>query len=281
MTALPLKQITSRENPEIKNLRKLLSSKKERDGQGLFVCEGIRLCLDGIRSGHTPAAIYMTEETAAKHPELAEAAGQAGCAAVIPRFLAESVADTKSTQGVFAVFKKLDNLKCPVTIRNGKCFRYVLLSTVQDPGNLGAILRTCEAFGVDGVILSPDCADPYGPKALRAAMGAIFRLPVAPGADLAAEIRSLRGQGAAVYAAALRKDAVSVKDCDFSGASAILIGNEGNGLPEALIAACTGSVMVPMAGGAESLNAGAAAHILIWEMTGSKPGTNAGRQAGE
>ena len=256
--------ISSKTNADIKWLKRLIDSKKERDEQGLFVCEGARLSLDGAAGGQTPVACYYTAHAAQKFPAVAALAEQCPKAAMITDDIAAKLADTHSPQGVFAVYKKLDNSQTADTIKRGK---KVLLSAVQDPGNVGAIMRSCEAFGVQELILSEDCADRYSAKVLRASMGGIFRLPTRVTADLAAEIADLRRAGTHVYAAALTQDSHPVEACDFAGSCAVLIGNEGNGLTDGLIASCDGTVMIPMPGGAESLNAGVAAGILIWEMT--------------
>jgi TrmH family RNA methyltransferase len=256
-------RVSSRDNAAIKRLVKLMSSKKERDESGLFACEGARLCLDGFASGQLPVEFYATEDALSRYPELHDAAEGAGRSYLITDALADKISDAKGTQGVFAVFKKLDNWKSCVTMSSGK---YVLLDQLQDPGNLGSIMRSCEAFGADGLILSADSADPYSPKALRAAMGGVFRLPLRISDDIGAEVAALREAGTRVYAAVVR-NGTPVRQCDFSGGCAVLIGNEGNGLSDGLAALCTDRVTIPMRGDAESLNAGVAAAILIWEMT--------------
>ena len=257
-------QITAKTNGEIKWLKKLMEAKKERDEQGLFVCEGLRLSLDGMAGDRVPQACYFTPKAAERFPAVAELAQKSLRAIAITDDIAAKLADTKNPQGVFTVYKKLDNSKTTDTIKSGK---KVLLGSVQDPGNVGAIMRTCEAFGVEELILTADCADTYSPKVLRASMGGIFRLPTRVCDDLAAEVAALKQGGTRVYAAALTNNAVTVEACDFAGDVAVVIGNEGNGLSEDMIALCHGAVMIPMAGGAESLNAGVAAGILIWEMT--------------
>lgn len=272
---LILEIINSRENTGVKKLARLVSSKKERDRQGLFVCEGARLCLDGLRSGHRPLEVYTTARARGKYSELFRLVEAAEKACQITEEIAAKVTDTTTPQGVLAVFKKLDNWKTTDTIKSGagdfgESRKFVLLSQVQDPGNLGSVMRSCEAFGVDGLLLSSGCADVYSPKALRASMGGVFRLPVAVDVEMREEIAALRALGVKVYAAALQEGAISVRNCDFSGSSAIVIGNEGSGLAEEIAEACTGAVVIPMAGQAESLNAGVAAGILIWEMAEAK-----------
>jgi TrmH family RNA methyltransferase len=262
-----MESLTSKENAAIKYVARLLSSRRLREEEGSFVCEGARLILDGIESGHTPQSLYITQRAMERYPALEDAACVAQKAYLITEALAEKITETSSPQGVFAIFQKLDNRETPATIKSGGDKRsYVLLSHVQDPGNVGAILRTCEAFGVTEVLLSADCADPYSPKVLRAGMGAVFRQPLRLCVDLFTEMETLRQNGVHLFAAALGEDSRRLGEITFPPVSGVLIGNEGNGLPEELVAACDDSLLIPMPGGAESLNAAVAAGILVWEM---------------
>ena len=261
--------ITSRDNPQVKLLVSLAERKKERDRTGCFAAEGLRLCLDAVRSGVVMPTLLLTNEAAERYPETAELMEYAGRTVFISHALAQRIADTNNTQGIFAICEKLDNGRCAVKIKSGGL--YLLAHALQDPGNLGTILRTAEAMGIDGVILD-GCPDPYAPKMLRGAMGGIFRLPVAVTDDITAEIALLRKAGVPVYAAALTDKARPAGQVDFSGGGAVLIGNEGNGLPEELIGACNDGILIPMARGANSLNAAMAAGILMWEMRRWKQG---------
>jgi TrmH family RNA methyltransferase len=142
--------------------------------------------------------------------------------------------------------------------------RYVVLDGVQDPGNVGTILRTADAFWADGLFLVNGCADLYHPKTLRASMGAVFRCPVwTCGAMEAAAL--VKRSGIPLYGAALREDTRDVRDMDYSRAAAA-IGSEGQGLSKELLALCSATVKIPMNGRCESLNAAAAAAALLWEM---------------
>lgn len=145
--------------------------------------------------------------------------------------------------------------------------RYMALENIQDPGNLGAVLRTADAFGLDGVLLSESCADFYSPKVLRSTMGAAFRVPVLLCPDMAELLAELGEMGMQTYAAALDENACDVRGVSFAAGCVAVVGNEGNGLRPETIAACRHTVVIPMAGAAESLNAAVAAGILMWEMT--------------
>ena len=151
----------------------------------------------------------------------------------------------------------------------------MLLESVRDPLNVGAIIRSAAALGVEHLILSDDCADIYHPRTLRAAMGPLFSMPITRVKDLPGSITALRAEGRRVYAAALDDTALSLGSPEWTAeqgrnkdgaAPCAVIGNEGHGLSEAVIAACDRSVYIPMEAGTESLNAGVAAALLMWEL---------------
>ena len=256
--------ITSKDNKRIKYIKKLIASASFRRDEACFAAEGLRLCSDALSSGAPVVCAFFSEDFLSKHPDFAERASAAtkDCF-LVKDSIFSALSDTKTPQGVLFVIKTLDKtLDFDKMKKNGKI---VVLDCVQDPANLGTILRSAEAFGVDGVVLSRDCCDIYAPKVIRGSMGAVFRLPFTVVDDLPAFIRGFNEIGTS-YAAVLDRDSVMLTDCDFSTASLCAVGNEGNGLSEAVAAACTHKVFIPMKGGAESLNVSAAASILIWEM---------------
>ena len=141
--------------------------------------------------------------------------------------------------------------------------RYVVLDGVQDPGNVGTILRTADAFQADGVFLLPGCADPYNPKTVRATMGAVFRFPV--WSCTPEQLRELLSRsGLPLYGTALRQDTVDVRAVDYSRC-ALAIGSEGKGLSQQMLEFCDRTVRIPMSPHCESLNAAAAAAVVLWE----------------
>ena len=229
-----METITSVKNERVKAAAKLTSSTKARREQGLFVLEGLRLCMDVVRSGLRCAELFVSEEFCKKHE--AEY---------------ESETDLSAT-------------------------KLLLLENVQDPANLGAIARTAEALGISGLLVSGGC-DVYAPKALRASMGALLRLPVEvvdAGVVLSGEgktpvpplLKKAEALGFKTYASTPAADAVPVTEADFSGPVLCVVGNEANGVTPETMAACAERVTIPMAGRAESLNAAAAGAILMWEM---------------
>lgn len=258
-----MEQITSKENARIKRLVKLRDSKSERDESGLFLAEGLRLCMDASLSGIAVLEIYATRRALDKHPKLNGLLQSVGESFLIEEDIAAKISGTKTPQGIFMLCEQRGHSGF-LPKETGK---YLLLASLQDPGNVGTIIRTAEALGLDGLIMSADCPDLYSPKVLRATMGGAFRLPVAVVPDMKEEILRLKSRHIPVYAAALRGDAENARDVCFKGGCAVLIGNEGAGLPEELIASCDRAVMIPMAGGADSLSAPVAAGILLWEMT--------------
>lgn len=243
--------ITSRENPQIKQVCGLTSSSKKRRKEGLFVCEGFTLLEEALRRGLQPRAVYCLESQAHRLPKL-----DCPCALVNQSVL-EKLSDVPAPQGV--VF----TLPLPEYGKTLSGSRFLALDSLRDPGNMGTILRTADAFGLDGVILLGDCVDVYSPKVVRSAMGSLFSTKLY--AMTARELREqLDGLAIPLYAATLASDSCPVTQLDLKS-SCVIIGNEAHGVSAETVACCTGSVIVPIQS-AESLNAGVAAGILMWEM---------------
>lgn len=261
-----MEQITSRDNPKIKAVVRLLKSKKERDHQGLFVLEGKKICLEAFCEGVEILTVFMTGDFVEQHREAAEKI--AGCAKetfFISSELEGKLSQCKTPQGIFCVCKKLDKPLTEDTISNKRLF--VMLCGLQDPGNLGTILRTADAFGVDGVIFADNCCDVYSPKVVRSTMGSLFRVPFMTVEDSAAFLREQKGR---VFSAAavVERDALPVQKLSLPADKPCIlcIGNEGNGLSAATADACGQKITLPMQGHAESLNAAIAAGVLMWEL---------------
>ena len=234
----------------------------ERKKTGLFLAEGARLCADAAGNGVEIETLFVTAAAAEKYAALLEPAVRAAARRYeIAESVAEKLSDTAHPQGVFCVCRKPERA---LTLQPDGF--YVITENLQNPDNLGAIARTAEAFGANGLLVAGGC-DVYQPKALRASMGALLRFPVAFAADAPAEIERFRSAGLAVYAAALTPEAADIRAVPKTGGAAVVIGNEGAGVSPEALAASTGSVIIPMAGKAESLNAAAAAAVLLWEFT--------------
>ena len=253
--------ITSKDNKIIKNISKLLSKSKYRKEQGLFVVEGIRLCTDATRSNAGIDTFICTEDALKKYPEAVnELEKNAQSSYVVSSNIFSILSDTKTPQGVICVVKALDKKIHFDTIN---C-KYVFLENMQDPSNLGAVLRSADALGFSGVIMTPGCCDIYSPKTCRASMGAVFRVPFMVCDDACDFIRDFNKSGSS-YAAVVR-DGTPITDIKYPGNTLLCIGNEGNGLTDELVKNCSFAVTIPMRGNAESLNAAAAAGIIMWEM---------------
>lgn len=259
-----MEKIISRKNPLIVETAKL-KDRKWRKATGHFFFEGRKLLTEAIAAGVTPEYLFLAE------------GAQLPAVTLPPETRVFSVTDEvyaklseeKSPQGIICVAKHLDNLHNCYIIdgSNFSAERVFLLSHMQDPGNLGTILRTAYAMGFDRVLLSQDSADLYHPRTIRASMGAIFRMQTTTCADMTKTIATLRAQGFTVLAAALGREAALLGTFPVHRQTAFLVGNEGQGLTAAEIEACTGTVLIPMAEGAESLNVSAAAAMLMWEAS--------------
>lgn len=258
--------ISSRENPNIKLCQKLLSSKKYRKEYGMFVLEGARLCLDAAGEGVPFEFVLVSSGAFEKNPDefkiLEKSSG--GRIFEISPDLAQKLSDTGSTQGIFAVCKTLDKKDITSTIcNNGK---FIVLDNLQDPGNVGTIIRTADAVGISAVLLCGSC-EIYNPKTIRSTMGSLFRVPFIENCDLREVLDEFKKKGIISYAAVVDFDAVSLTECDFSGGCAVVIGNEGRGLPDEDAGMCDKKLTIKMKGSIDSLNAAMAAGIIMWEMT--------------
>ena len=256
-----MKEILSKDNKLIKYIAKLQTSAKFRREEGRFVAEGLRVCVEAALSNAPVESVLITENALSKYEKELAPLISSGAEIYLTSDKALAAAcDTKSPQGVICVIKTLDNNIDLDTINN----KYILLENVQDPSNLGTVLRTADALGLSGVIMTTDCCDIYSPKVCRGAMGALFRVPFMIVDSAPAFIRDFNNNGRSF--AAVVRNADSVTEADFSGNTLIAIGNEGNGLTDETINACSGAVTIKMCNNAESLNASIAAAILMWEM---------------
>lgn len=254
--------IKSKDNPVIKLYQKLSTSKKERLQYGLFVLEGIRITEDAIKEKSGITHLIFTESA---YEKLGENWVQADLrdtkVIVISNELGNRIASTGTPQGVFAICRIPVEKKLNFT-ENG---RYVVLYGLQDPGNVGMIIRTADALGIDGIIMSGSC-DLYSPKVIRSTMGSVFRTNIVIENDTDALFDMLSENDVESSAAVIDTDAEKITQCQFSGKQAVFIGNEGNGLPREVSARCTRRVTIPMNGNINSLNAAMAAGILMWEL---------------
>lgn len=257
--------VSSKDNPTVKAWRLLSSDGRARRKQGRFACEGARLCRDAAQSGLIIDAVLYTEKAKETYGALLEPVlARAKAVLELTPSLAASLSDTASPQGVFCICQTPDNTLSPDALQPDG--RYLALEDMQDPANLGATLRTAEALGVSGILLSEGCCDLYNPKVLRGSMGGVFRLPLMRTGDFAAHIPVWRHKGLRCFACVPDRTALPVTKAGLPAGGICFIGNEGNGLKPETAAVCDTRITVPMAGRAESLNAAVAAAIILWEL---------------
>ncbi len=252
------KEITSKDNAQIKHIAKLQSSARERHNTGLFVAEGLRICDDCANNGIEIKTLVIKKSYLEKQGEkLNGYIAKASETILVSDEIFSKIADTKTPQGILSVGKiplnKVEKIKS-----NGK---YVALENIADPSNLGAIARTAEAIGIDGIIVSADGCDPYSPKVLRSSMGTVLRMDIIVADDF---VNCLKGSGLKLYGCVV-KGGKDIRKVSFPCGSAVIIGNEANGLTEAT-KQISENITIPMQGFAESLNAAAAAAIAMWEL---------------
>ena len=256
--------LSSRDNPLIRQVRELLGSARARRENRLFAIEGARLCADAARSGAAVTAFLYTRRAAETYRSYWEpVAAAAQRRFEIPEALMKDAADTATPQGMLCVCAMLDNRPRLDTIEPHA--RYLALEDIQDPANLGTVIRTAEALGLSALLLSDGCCDPYNPKVLRGSMGGVFRLPLLPAGDLAHTAEILGRRGVRCFAC-VPQGGEDLRRAGLSAGAVCLIGNEGRGLRPETAAACTGRLTIPMGGRAESLNAAMAAGIVMWEL---------------
>lgn len=251
---LQMERITSRKNPFVLRLRALASDGSLRRESGETVLDGAKLLGEAVSAGADVTGILFAEGT--------NTGALPGCPVYsAPAELVGYASPVKNSPGpVFSV--RMPEPKRPERIRHA-----VVLENMQDPGNVGTLIRTANALGVDAVILVGDCADFTSPRAVRASMGAAFRQYVH--ACRVQELPDLlRGMGLKLLGAALSDGAQDLRDADLAHC-AVAVGNEGHGLSRELLDMCDGTVIIPMRPGSESLNAAAAGAVLMWELAGS------------
>ncbi|MDD4773159.1 MAG: RNA methyltransferase [Eubacteriales bacterium] len=263
-----MKTITSRHNPLITEMAKL-KHKKHRDFARLFLFEGRKLFIEARASDIIIQYVFVTgdyyrvyENELSDYPVY-----------VLSEGCFEKITSEKSYEGIICAAKHIDflhfyikiyNIDNDINIHDGKQ-RLLLLSNIQDPGNLGTIIRSANALGIDCIITDNECADLYNPKTIRASMGALFRQRITVCDDMISTIRNLKSGGYSVYAAAPDRSALPLDKFVISQKTCFIIGNEGHGLDVSYITETTGCVFIPMKQNSESLNASIAAAILIWE----------------
>jgi RNA methyltransferase, TrmH family len=272
-------EITSRENKWLKSFRAALQGKGPQLGEPIGV-EGPKMVGDALRAGLQAQALLVSESGERDLEYVLRAARECESGSVVEHVLQttdklfQSVTGTETPQGVAALFAQPewgieDVLRGPGAMRKSASL-VAVLAAVQDPGNVGTTLRSAEAFGATGVVATRGSADPWSPKALRASAGSALRLPVLRAMAIPILIAQLKVAGIKLYAAASASAAIGdglgiSREADLSGPVAIFIGNEGSGLPAEVTHSIDDTISIPTSSHVESLNAGIAASILLYE----------------
>ncbi|MBQ2866616.1 MAG: RNA methyltransferase [Clostridia bacterium] len=243
--------ISSRKNSEIQRLRRLLDDGGFRRCEGAFVCQGSVMLEEAVRSGMEIERVYCLESQLHFVPE------GMPCVTVTPEII-EVISGVESASGLVFTCRIPQN-------RALSGNRFIALEDVRDPGNVGTVIRTADALGIDGVIMLGSCADCFAPKVVRSTMGSLFRMPLH-----FCTVEQLREyctqQGISLIAAELNDTACRLGETPLASPCCVMIGNEARGLSEAAVKSADRSYIIPMQG-AESLNAAVAASLFMWEMT--------------
>lgn len=247
-----MERVTSRQNSAIQHIKKLASNRKYRRQAGEFLCEGPKMWAEAVRWGWSVSTLLTSEESV-----LLECEGTPARSMLVSPELLAYAADTETPQKLLFTCRMPE---LPEALPGG---RLLVLDGVQDPGNVGTVWRTADAFGADALVLLPGCADPWSPKVVRATMGACFRLPVLS-CTLEELITLLADGSIPLYATALRENTQDIRTVGLDRA-AVVIGSEGAGVSAGVLAQCEKTLKIPMRERCESLNAAMAAGIVLWE----------------
>ena len=261
-----MKFVTSTQNPAVRALREL-GQAKARAQRGLFLAEGVKLCAEALRDAQVET-VLCDEARAGEFSTLLAACGDVLLA---PAHIVASACQTQTPQGIVASVR----MPAPLALAEPPA-ALLALDGVQDPGNVGTMLRTAEAAGFGGALLSESCADAFAPKTVRATMGSIYRLPIRRG-SLAAALETLREKGYAVIVGELGGEPFYPAVRALDGPLVLVVGSEGRGVCDAVRALATLRVALPMRGRAESLNAAVAAGIMMYGLMErpARPGADA------
>ena len=267
--------ITSLTNDTVKYIEKLKKKASFRREEGCFVVEGIRMIREVPENRRI--LLFLTEDASRQYPELASWCERTEL--VSPQVL-QKLSDTETPQGMLAVVSMSDRAPSAEPARDAEPTGtaepasdaeptrtveplYLVLDGLQDPGNVGTLIRTAEAVGATEVLMSRNTADPYSPKVVRSTMGTIFRVPVRITEDLPSAIEELKKKGVVIFGTHL--SGTDFYEADLTGPAAFLIGNEGNGLSEAVAATSDRLLKIPMEGKVESLNAAVSGSVVAYE----------------
>ena len=247
-----MKHIQSSKNPVVKQWKKLLT-KKERDLTRTYIIEGFHLVEEALKQEDTVLELIVVEGTDLPQKWTVDSVSMT----MVSEEVGKALSDTETSQGVFAVCKQKEDEH-----DIDKAATFMLLDGLQDPGNIGTIIRTADAAGIDMVVLGKGTVDPYNPKVLRSAQGGHFHIPIIRG-DLNETISKLKERDIPVYGTAL-ENGVEYTTINPQSSYALIVGNEGNGMSKDLLTETNQNLYIPIYGKSESLNVAIAAGVLLY-----------------
>lgn len=257
-------EISSRNNPLIKEIKSLYR-KKDRMRSKSFIIEGIKIIEEALFHGYPLRHIVYTDKllSIGEGKEFFQRIKNLNNLVYVPENIFKEISDTENPQGILAVAEL--NYKTMEELELDKEPSLLFLDSLQDPGNMGTIIRSADAFNIDGVIITPGSVDPYNPKVVRATMGSIFRTPLYYSSDNIKDLKEMQSKGIILYSTSLN-NSIPIKEADFKEGFVLIIGNESKGVGEEFFSLSNQLIKIPMPGGAESLNAGVAASIIMYEV---------------
>ncbi len=252
------KEIKSLQNPILKSIIQLQKKKLARKKERLFIVEGLRAVKEITKAFQV--RYYVTTPDIDRKEFLQQEGGQW---VVVPQEVFKSISETEAPQGIMAV---VEMPKCDLeSLEVGTEGFYLVLENLQDPGNMGTIIRSAHAFGAKGIFITKGSVDIFSPKVVRATMGSLFHVPFVIDGEIEDYVEALRQKEIPIYTTAF-EEAKPIYHIHFANPLAIVIGNEGNGVSEYIKGAADYKMMIPMPGGSESLNASVATSICIYEV---------------
>jgi RNA methyltransferase, TrmH family len=268
---MPVRVVESKQNARVKELRRTLAA-PGRDANGLAGIEGPKMLEEGLRAGLRVRTVFIAQG-AERSLEPLRLSSEVEILQ-LPRALLDSVLATETPQAVAALIERPEWSWAHIVGAHGTAALVVVLAGIQDPGNLGTIMRSAEAFGATGIVSLPGTVSPWNPKAVRASAGSVFRVPLIAANEKKC-FEQLGEAGVRTFATTVR-GAQPADLVDLSGSVALIIGNEGNGVPDDLLAKTGARITIPCPGPVESLNAAMAAAVLLYEAARQRAAVSGG-----
>lgn len=250
--------ITSLQNPVIKQVKELQNKKSARKKKGLFIVEGIRGVHEIPRNKGWIQYLIVTEKIEVPESIVAEKIMR------VSEEVFSKISETQAPQGMLAIVKMPSYSISDLERVSGK---QLILENLQDPGNLGTIIRSAHAFGFKSVLLTKGCVDVYSPKVVRSTMSSLFYLPIITDYTIEEYVEAFKQRQIPIYVTALNASSKPIGSLSFPNEAVLVIGNEGNGVSDYCLQEAHHTMIIPMPGGAESLNASVAAGICMYEMS--------------